>query len=550
MSNVLIWLFLRLKISSKKERLIKMKKTFFIVMIFLAVYPSISAAKINIKKKEQNVLRIGTPQEVKSPNVFGDYNMSIFINISNPPLMKIDPQGHITGLTASKVHMSQDFTEWTFIIRDDLYWSDGTKFSADDVLFSIVYTGKHYPYAAWIKNTVESAELVDENTVRIKFSRPYTRLDLEFTSYNIFPKHIYEDIYDPMNHLNSGENIGFGPFFIQDIDLNAGVIRFSRNPYWQGRQPHINGFEIHMYKNTDILSLALEKGDVDTYYKYASSYPYANIERLKKTDAFDFFTKLNIGLVFMAFNLKQGATTDLDFRKALSYAVDYNEILQLDALGFGKIPTRGFVPPSMAGYTESEDLEYDPDRARLILSDAGYADRDKDGFLEDRKGQEISLSLLVRDDWARIGELLENYFAQIGIKTAVRFLDLNSWVAAKDHYDYDVLVARSTPWGMFMHANWGTGYFDSRRTGQGVLHNVDDPSFLKLCDEILASGDPQKLKGLARSVQMYYAEKIPAVALYWNEIVTPLKKEFSGWKHSPLYGIYNIDSFISVRKTE
>ena len=535
---------------SRETKRLEMKRIFISMMIFLAVFLSMNAAASRERESKQSILRIGTPQEVRSPNVFGDYNLSIFINISNPPLMKIDSQGHITGLTASKVRMSKDFTEWIFTIRDDFWWSDGTKFSAEDVLFSIVYTGKHYPYAAWIKNTLESADLLDENTVRIKFSRPYTRLDLEFTSYNIFPKHIYEDIPDPMNHLNPAENIGFGPFFIQNIDLNAGVICFSRNPYWQGRKPHINGFEIHIYKNTDILSLALEKGDVDTYYKYASSYPYANIERLKKTNKFDFSTKLNIGLVFMAFNLKQGATADLDFRKALSYAVDYDEILRLDALGFGKNPDRSFVPPSMAGYTESKDLEYNPRRARQILSDAGYADRDADGFLEDRKGQEISLSLLVRDDWTRIGELLENYFAQIGIKTVVRFLDINSWVAAKDHYDYDVLIARSTPWGMFMHANWGTGYFDSRRTGQGVLHNVDNPSFLKLCDEILASGDPQKLKGLARSVQRYYAENIPAVALYWNEIVTPLKKEFSGWKHSPLYGIYNIDSFISVRKTE
>jgi len=519
-------------------------------MICLAVSLSISAAKNSEREKEQTVLRIGTPQEVKSPNVFGDYNLSIFINISNPPLMKIDYQGQLRGLTASNVHASHDFTEWTFTIRDDLYWSDGTKLSAEDVLFSIVYTGEHNPNAGWIKQTMEAAELVEDNAVLLKFNRPYTRLDLEFTSYNIFPKHVYELIPDPMDHLNSGENIGFGPFFIQNIDLNAGIIRFSKNPYWKGVQPHIKGFEIHMYKNTDILSLALEKGDVDTYYKYASSYPYANIDRLKKTNKFDFSTKLNIGLVFMAFNPRRGATADLDFRKALSYAVDYNEILRLDALGFGKIPNRGFVPPSMSGYIETKALKYDPETARQLLSDAGYADTDRDGFRENRKGQKITLSLLVRNDWSRIGELLKHYLTQIGINASLRFLDINSWVAAKDHYDYDIIIARATPWGMFMHANWGTGYFDSRRTGQGVLHSVDDPDFLKLCDTILASNDPRKLDTLAASVQKYYVEKIPAVALYWNEIVTPLKKEYSGWKYSPIYGIYNIDSLISIQKTE
>ena len=117
----------------------------------------------------------------------------------------------------------------------------------------------------------------------------------------------------------------------------------------------------------------------------------------------------------------------------------------------------------------------------------------------------------------------------------------------KDKYNYDLVVSRTSPWGMFMHANWATGYFDTRRTGEGVLHNVDDPEFLKLCDDILSTKDMEKLKEYASDIQDYYARFLPAIALYWSRTVTPYKKRYAGWSTNPLYGIYNIQNFLSLR---
>lgn len=496
---------------------------------------------------EEPLLKIGTPNVVKSASPFGDYYLGIFAHISNPPLMKMNREGELVGQTAEKVEVSEDHRVWTFTIRDDLYWSDGTKLTPEDVRFSIEYTGKHNPNAGWIGKTLEKTE-VHGNEVVLSFEKPYTKLRLEFATYNIFPKHLYEEVKDPMNYTVEGSHPGFGPFYIEEVDLNAGVIRFAKNPHWRGGVPEIDGYEIHIYKNTDVLSLALEAGKVHTYYKYASSYPYANIERLEKTGDFEFTNKLNMGLVFMAYNVRKGVSADPAFREALTYAIDYKEVLELDALGYGKVPRRGFVPPSMGGYEETKPLEYDPSESKRLLAEAGYEDSDGDGFRETKEGKELILSVLVRSDWSRVGELLQDYLQEVGIKANLRSLDLNGWVAAKDDFDYDVTVTRSTPWGMLMHAGWGTGYFDSRRTGRGVLHSVEDRQFLDLCDTILATADPEKLQELGGRAQDYYAEHLPAAPLYWNEIVTPFSKAYTGWKPDPLYGIYNIDTFLSVRK--
>lgn len=496
----------------------------------------------------QTILKIGTPNIVKSANLFSDYYLGILAHISNMPLMKMDQDGNLVGLTAERVEVSEDNTTWTFYIRDNLYWSDGKKVTPEDIKFSVEYTGTNNPNAAWIKDTLKEANVVGEHGVALTFHKPYTRLNLEFATYNILPKHIWENITEPMQYTNPGVNVGHGPFYLEKTDLNAGVISFTKNPHWQGQQPQIDGFEVHCFKNMDVLSLALEKNEVDTFYKYAGSYPYANIERLKAKGNFEFTQKLNMGLVFLGMNLKKPPFTDKNFRQALSYAVDYAEIVKLDALGYGEVPNRGFVPTSMGGYTPTTKLEYLSERAKSLLAQAGYSDSNGNGILEDLEQNDLKLKILVRSDWARVAELLRDYLNAIGIESEIRSADLNTWASEKDNYNYDFTITRTTPWGMLMHANWGTGYFDSRRTGRGVLHIIDDENFLKLCDDILATSDPQMLTDYASKVQAYYAEDLPAIALYWNVIVSPYNKAFTGWKPDPLYGIYNVDTFLNLEK--
>lgn len=497
----------------------------------------------------QTVLRIGTPNEVKVPNIFTDYYLGLFAHISNPPLMRMAPDGTLTGLVAESWTVSPDNTVWTFKIRDDLTWSDGKKLTAEDVRFSILYTGENYAGARWIKDTIKESRVEGERRAVFTFTRPYSTLALEFATYIILPRHVWEGVKDPARYSNPESNVGCGPFVIVKTDTAAGVVRFGRNPHWKGAQPKINGYEVQCYKNAEVLALALEKGDVDTYYAYAATYPYAGIDRLKATGRFEFVEKANLGLPLLAFNLKKAPFDDRAFREAFTYALDYAEIARLDALGYGRIATRGFVPPGMGGYAGKPALAYDPAKAKSLLAAAGYRDADGNGLLEGRDGKELNLSLLVRAEQARIAELVKDHLSRAGVRCEIRSLDLNAWVAAKDKYDYDLTIARTTPWGMLMHAGWGTGYFDSRRTGQGVLHVLEDPAFLALADGILAVTDPARRETFAAAVQDYYARELPGLALYWNMVVTPYNKAFRGWHPDPLYGIYNIETLTDVERT-
>ncbi|AKB27340.1 Oligopeptide ABC transporter, periplasmic oligopeptide-binding protein OppA [Methanosarcina siciliae T4/M] len=500
---------------------------------------------------EGTVLKIATPNVIKSASFIGDSNLGVFTHLSNPPLMKMDSEGHIAGQLAESYEASENNTCWTFYLKDNLYWSDGEPVTPEDIEFSIRYYGKETPWASWINDTLESSSVSEaNNSVTFKFNKPYTRINLEFATYNILPAHVWETIENPMEYTNNGPYVGCGPYYLKLIDLNAGKLVFEKNPYWKGKVPEAETVEIHYYSNVDVATLALKNGEADTYYKYAGSYPYSGIEQLEETGDFEFLETTGIGLIFLAPNLEKAPFSDLEFREALAYAINYEEIVRLETLGYGEVPNRGFVPPAMENFKETEKLEYDPEKARELLEEAGYSDSNGDGILEGKDGENIEIEILIRPDYARTGELLKEYFENVSLGADLRTADSDTWVTLKDNYEYDLTVTRSTPWGMLMHASWGSGYFDSRRSGQGVMHNLDDPEYLELCDNILATTDSAELQAYAYELQDYYAENLPAIPLYWNTVLTPYNRHFEGWYTDPLYGIYNLDNFVNVRRTE
>ncbi len=524
------------------------KRISFTVFFFIGFCLNFNCANNDTLRKNENILTIGTTKDrLKSASLLGDSYLAGHAQISNPPLLTMTQEGKIEGLIVKSWEISDDLTVWTFHLDPDLYWSDGTKVSAEDAKFSIELFAQEVPYARWMRDLICEVQTIGENSLVLKLSRPYTRLDFDFTTYNILPKHIWEKIDDPLRFIQKGEIVGCGPFTIERIDLNSGIISFQRNPYWRGQKPEIIGIELHLYNNKDVLTLALEKGEVDTFYSYASSYPYPNIARLKSTGNFNFLEEPHLGLKLLAFNIKKRPMSDLHFRESISYAINFGEIIKLDILNYGEIPNKGFIPRIMTGFTETEQLIYDPQKAKNILEKEGFRDHDGDGIREDEQGKDLKLSLLINEDYARLAELVKDYLLNVGIEVIPKNVDDNTWTSLKDKFDYDLLISRTSPWGMFMHASWATGYFDSRRTGEGVLHNIEDPEFLGLCDEILSTTEEANLKDLAAKIQKYYAENLPAIALYWSRIVIPYQKKYSGWTPNPLYGIYNIRNFLNLK---
>ena len=300
------------------------------------------------------------------------------------------------------------------------------------VAFLCKYRGEKLASSAWITKTLADTK-VDGNTVTFTFNKPYARLDLELLSYFIIPKHVWEKIDNPEEYTSTGPYVGSGPYYIENIDINAAALTFARNPYWKGTRPYYDNIEVHWFANADAASLALENGEMDTYWKYAASYPYASVASLERNEKFSILETPSIGLCFIGFNLKEGAGADLNFRNAVSSAINYDELVTICMLGYGTVPTRGFVPDGMSYYKEMPKLTYDPATAKEQLENAGYVDRNGDGYRENPDGSDLKIKLVIRSDYSREGELVTEYLKAVGINVDLKSVESTTWFDIKDN---------------------------------------------------------------------------------------------------------------------
>jgi len=100
-----------------------------------------------------------------------------------------------------------------------------------------------------------------------------------------------------------------------------------------------------------------------------------------------------------------------------------------------------------------------------------------------------------------------------------------------------------------MHAANGSGYFDARRTGGGVLHNFDAEEYLAACDARLATAIPEEQEALDRTLQELHQQYLPGIALVWIDSVYPYREGWDNWTIDHIYGgVVNSFSWYTVTK--
>jgi peptide/nickel transport system substrate-binding protein len=503
---------------------------------------------------EPVVLRVGSTKPFKTANLFSDYWYGVLANLtSHDTLIKLGSDMQPAPWLATDWTVSDDSKTFTFTIADNASWQDGTPLTAENVKFSIEYYRDRDPEAGWMKDVVENVT-TDGNDVVVSLSRPYGNFLTEFMTYAVVPESVWGDVEDPLTYEGDDMPIGSGPFILESWDAAAGKFVFIANEdYFQG-EPNIDRLEVNVYRTMDALVMALAGGEIDTWWDYSGEFPYTHIPPLEETGEIEFATATYLGVpAAIGFNLDRAPTSELSFRQAVASAINYRQIVDLVFSGYGATPTAGFVPSTHANFNaDIPELAQDAAKATQLLDSLGWKDTNGDGLREGADGRNIDVVLLTRSDMAsslRAAELVAADLRAVGIGNTVKAVDSATWVAAKDAMDYDLVLFRATPWGTLMHAGHGSGYFDSRRTGSGVLHNFALTEYLETCDARLATADPEEQERLDRQLQQLQADYLPGLALAWTESVYPYREGWDNWVIDHIYGgVVNSFSWFTVTK--
>jgi len=535
-------------------KIFMLRALFIVAAIMLISLPLLSCNPVTYGGGDDVVLRVGSTRPFKTTNKFADYWYGVLASITtHDSLIKLDSEMNFVPWLASEWEISGDSRVFTFTIAEGAEWHDGEPLTAEDVKFSIEYYRDRDPQAGWMAEIIQSLS-VEGNEVTLYLERPYGNLLTEFMTYPIIPRHIWQNVDEPLKYESTDRTVGSGPFKLVSWDASAGRFIFEANrDYFRGK-PNVDRLEINAYANMDALVMALARGDIDTWWDYSGEFPITHIPALEDSGDIEFAGATFLGVpAALGFNLERDPAGEPAYRLAVSLAVNYRQIAEIVYQGYGSVPGYGFVPPTHPNFDDSIDaLRQDASEAASLLNNMGLADNDRDGLREGADGNNLDLTLLVRSDMSsllRVAEMVAADLAAVGIGTTLKAVDSSTWVAAKDAGEYDMVIFRATPWGTLMHAGHASGYFDSRRTGAGVLHNLDAPDYLALCDRRLETAPGEEQAELDRAIQQMHAEYLPAIALVWLESVYPYREGWDNWVVDHIYGgVVNSFSWFEVAR--
>lgn len=383
---------------------------------------------------------------------------------------------------AESFEISDDGTEYTFKLREGLRWSDGTPFSADDVVFAIDDVMLNAELAPAPSTRLISGgkpgrvEKVDKYTVRFTFAAPNGQFLMSIASMRVpatsNPAHymkqfhkkynpnidqlVKKEGFDDWTELyrgKGGDIFGTPASYYQNEHmptLNAWRMTTpvghgtralaERNPYYwkvdsEGRQlPYIDSVAFTLVQDPEVMVLKAQNGEIGMQAEYFNT--LANkpvLARTREKGGYRFFNLIesSMNTMLIAFNLthkdpvKREVFRAKDFRIGLSYAINRQEIIDLLYKGKGK-PWQAAPRPESPLYDEefaTQYTDYDIDKANSLLDKAGYSKRDGQGRRLGPDGQPISFRLEFPSttvEYSDAAELIKKYWKRVGIEVSPR----------------------------------------------------------------------------------------------------------------------------------
>ena len=287
-------------------------------------------------------------------------------------------EGEIVPALAESWEISEDGTEYTFTLRQGVVFHNGETFDAQDVV-TTWEAGKDPANAyAYVFESVIGVEVIDDSTVKVITEDPDPLfLSTGFPTQGVYPTDYYAEVgFDGFE----AHPIGTGPFqFVEWVKGEKIVLEANPN-YWDEGLPKVQSLIFRPIPESATRLAAVQTGEIHIATRLVAE----EASQLEGKENVNVITYSNDRSYYISFNnLTSGVGLPIEdklVRQAMNYAVDRQAIV--DALFDGKATlSSGFISPFNLGYDDSiEPYPYDPEKAKELLAEAGYADGFEIGF--------------------------------------------------------------------------------------------------------------------------------------------------------------------------
>jgi peptide/nickel transport system substrate-binding protein len=433
-------------------------------------------------------------------------------------LVGINEKQVIVPELAEKWDVSPDGRTYTFYLRKDVMWhpkegEEAKPFTAEDVVFTykIMMHPKTITPLKVRYEFIDSVEKVDDYTVKFTLKRPILNALAKF-SFKIIPKH------GPSNptYLTRDDHfvqnpIGTGPYILKNVTAEREIILVANENYFKGR-PHIDKFVAKPFADQNIMTQALMFNAIDMIVLVNPR----DLPEIQGDKRFVLQPYNALSYSFFGYNVRNPLLADKRVRKAFTYALNRQEMLDSFFNGQGTIISGPFAPGSWAYNLDVQPIPFDPEKAKALLQEAGFT-QGADGFLQ-KDGKKLSLSLKVpiekeSEAVKRVVLAFKNYLKNIGADIKVEFKEWQAWKedVFLDH-EFDIIFAS---W-VFDDSADISSLFHSGEIGdwKNNFGGYSNPEVDSLINESKLTLDHEKRRTINRKLHAILAEESPYTFLW------------------------------------
>jgi peptide/nickel transport system substrate-binding protein len=458
-------------------------------------------------------------------------------------LVKLDKDLDTAPSMAESWTYSSDCLELTFKLRRDVKWHDGRPFTAEDVVFTyqtMINPKTPAPFKEGFL-LVKDVQAPDPYTVRVTHDKPYARAIETWGTY-MLPKHRLQSFAEAGTLRESPQNsrpVGTGPYLFQEWKPGEKVVLVANPHYYEGR-PYLSRIVYRVIPSQATIFLELKAQGVDysslTGIQYSRQTEYPAFRK-----AYHKFRYPGSSYTFLGFNLKDPRFADARVRQAFAHAIDKQELIDGVRLGLAREAT-GPIRPGTWAYTDDvKRFPYDPERAKALLAEAGWKDRDGDGVVEDRDGKPFAFTIRTNqgnDERKKISEILQQRLKEIGVNADIQLIE---WAAFIKEFvkprRFDVVVlglgTGTDPDQFVVWHSSQRGPDQMNRTGYA------NPEVDRLLEQGRSSCVQEERARSYHRIQQILAEDLPMIFLYTADSLPVVSARIHGVSPAPAGILHN-----------
>jgi peptide/nickel transport system substrate-binding protein len=440
-------------------------------------------------------------------------------------LVKKDEKFDYVPELASNIQRSDDGLVFTFILHDGVTFHDGrpftsadAKYTLDTVLASTFAKAASFFEGSGVNKTayVKSVEAPDAHTLIIRLNKQWTGLLPNLVPIAIVPKDSYES--------QKTHPLGTGPFKFKGYDQVQQVVDLEANQnYWDG-PTKIPVLRVRVISESNAMQAELQSGRIDIAPLATSLSPDA-IKALGQNPNLTVQQFEGSNLNLLTFNTTEPPLNIIKVRQAIAYAIDRESIIRDLVLNQGAI-AHTILPEASWAYAKPPTYQFDPNKAKQLLDEAGFRDPDGDGP-QMRWANPLLFRISGSSASARqYSGVIQNYLKNVGIPVSIETSEFNTMRQQVQNGQFQVNYSQWVGGNqdpIFYHDLFATSEIATPTRGLN-RSRYSNPELDKILDEAANTYDHAKAAPLYAKAQEIISRDVPVFPLWYQANMVIAKK--------------------------